>query len=191
MLTRRFTLLASLFAWALISTTAHAQLGELFKKVTEKVTGTSTPPPKQLAYFEIDGPLAETPVNMPPLFGEKPPMSLKSLLGRLKEARIDPNVVAVAVDLQNARLGLGQLEEIHASLRRFAAVDKEVYVHADALTTLTFAAATGASRVSMVPTGTLWLVGRQVRRVPRASFRTTRASSRYPRARCAGSTEKP
>lgn len=159
MLLRRLTLLVSLAIGTLAGSSAQGQLEDLFKRVSDKVTGTPTPPPKQIAYFEVDGPLVETPVNLPPLLGDKPPMSLKSLLGRLKEARIDPNVVAVAVDIENAQLGLAQIEELHAALRRFAAVDKEVYIHADALTTLTFSAATGASRLSMVPTGTLWLVG--------------------------------
>jgi len=108
---------------------------------------------KQIAYFKIKGELAETPVNMPPLFGSEPPMSLKGLLERFKEARQDKNVVAVLIDLQNASLGLAQLEELHDALRKFAAVDKPVFMHADSLRTLTYAAATGASHISVVPTG--------------------------------------
>lgn len=114
---------------------------------------------KQIAYFKIKGPLAETPVNMPPLFGSEPPVSLKGLLERFKEARLDKNVVAVLIDLQNAAFGLGQLEEVHEALRKFAAVDKPVFMHADSLRTLTYAAATGASHISVVPTGDVWLLG--------------------------------
>jgi len=114
---------------------------------------------KQIAYFKIKGALAETPVNMPPLFGGDPPLSLKGLLERFKEARLDKNVVAVLLDLQDAALGLGQLEELHEALRKFAAVDKPVFVHADSLTTVTYAAATGASHISVVPTGDVWLLG--------------------------------
>ncbi len=114
---------------------------------------------KQIAYFKLHGPLAETPVDMPPLFEQHPPMSLKGLLERLKEARTDSNVVAVVVDLQSAALGLAQLEEVHTSLRQFAAVDKPVYIHADSLSTVTYAAATGGSHISIVPTGDLWLTG--------------------------------
>lgn len=114
---------------------------------------------KQIAYFKIKGPLAETPVNMPPLFGSDPPISLKGLLERFKEARLDKNVVAVLIDLQNAAFGFGQLEEVHEALRKFAAVDKPVFVHADSLRTVTYAAATGASHISVVPTGDIWLLG--------------------------------
>ena len=116
-------------------------------------------PTKEIAYFKIEGELTETPVNIPPLFGDDMPMSLKSLLERLKEARHDNNVVAIVLDLQDAAIGLGQIEELHAALRKFAAIDKDVYVHADSLPTLNYAAATGASHISLVPTGELWLTG--------------------------------
>ena len=142
----RVMLLAPL-VWAV---TAHAQFGNLGKKADAA---------KKIAYFNIHGQLTETPVKIPPLFGEEPPLSLKALLERFKQARQDNSVVAVVLDLQGARLGLGQLEEIHAALRKFNAVDKEVFVHADTLSTGTFAAATGASHISLVPTGDLWLLG--------------------------------
>ena len=114
---------------------------------------------KQIAFFKIKGALAETPVTMPPLFGGEPPASLKSMLERFKEARLDSSVVAVIIDLQEAALGFAQLQEIHESLRKFAAVDKEVFVHADSLRMGSYAVATGASHVSIVPTGDLWLTG--------------------------------
>lgn len=114
---------------------------------------------KQIAYFKLRGPLAETPVTMPPLFEAHPPVSLKGLLERFKEARVDNSVVAIVLDLQEAALGLAQLEEIHTAMRQFAAVDKPVYIHADSLQTVTYAAATGGSHISLVPTGDLWLTG--------------------------------
>jgi len=137
---------------------ASAQFDQL-KKIGRAALGQEEEDNKQIAYFKIKGPLAETPVNMPPLFGSEPPMSLKGLLERFKEARGDKNVVAVLIDLQNASLGLAQLEEVHEALRKFAAVDKPVFMHADSLTTLTYAAASGASHISIVPTGDVWLLG--------------------------------
>jgi len=114
---------------------------------------------KTIAYFQLKGPMAETPTEMPPLFGSEPPISLKSLLERFKQARKDENVAAVVVDLEGAQLGFGQLKEIHDAMRQFAAVDKSVFVHADSLFTGTYAASTGASHVSIVPTGEVWLMG--------------------------------
>ncbi len=121
--------------------------------------GRPAEPTKKIAHFSIKGQLMETPVEIPPLFGKEPPESLKGLLERFKEARLDNDVVAVVVDLQQAALGFGQLEEVLAALRKFAAVDKEVYVHADTLRNLTYTAATGASHISITPTGDVWLMG--------------------------------
>lgn len=148
---------AALIIVTCLGTAAHGQI-DLLKRWTSP----SADPPKKtkaVAYFEITGELVETPVAMPPLFGSEPPKSLKGLLQGLKEARLDNDVVAVALDLQNAHLGAAQIEEIHAALRRFAAVEKEVFVHADMLSTMTYATATGASHISMVPTGDLYLLG--------------------------------
>ena len=135
---------------------AQAQLQEMFKKFT------SSPPPevtKQIAVFKINGPLVETPVSIPPLFGSDAPQSLKGLLSRLADARQDDDVMAVVVDLERAALGVGQLEELHAALRLFAGAEKKVYVHADHLTMLPYAVATGAAHISIVPTGEVWLTG--------------------------------
>jgi protease-4 len=150
--------LLSILALCVVSPGAWGQWDELFKKGREALTGASETQ-RQIAYFRIKGPLAETPVMLPPLFGGEPPLSLKALLERFKEARLDSNVVAVVVDLQDAQLGAAQLEDVHEAMRKFAAVDKPVYVHADALMMGTYAAATGASHISLVPTGDLWLIG--------------------------------
>lgn len=121
--------------------------------------GNPIAPTKKIAYFEVQGVIRETPSSVPPLFGGEPQVSLKTLLSRLKEARQDANVVAVVVDLQDAQLRLGQLEELYDAMHRFSAGDKDVWVHADGLHTLNYAAATGASHISVVPTGDVWLMG--------------------------------
>lgn len=120
---------------------------------------TAQEPGKTIAYFQIKGALTETPSNIPPLFGPQPPMSLKALLTGLKEARTDTSVVAVVLDLEEAAMGLAQIEELHDAMSKFSAVDKEVYVHADQLSTMTYALASGAGHISLVPTGDLWLTG--------------------------------
>ena len=144
----------------LVGGVAFGQLDQIekLKKLGKAALG-SEETTKQIAYFKLRGELTETPVNMPPLFEKHPPVSLKGLLERLKEARLDKNIVAVVVDLQKASLGLAQLEEMHTAMRQFAAVDKPVYIHADSLHNLTYAAATGGSHISVVPTGDIWLTG--------------------------------
>ena len=146
------------FLAAMVSAgSAPAQLKELVEWTRSAVSEKSAK--KTIAYFKLNGPLAETPVELPPLFGSEPRLSLHVLLERLKQARRDEDVVAIVVDLQNAMMGLAQLEEIHGALRKFSAVEKDVYVHADSLRTMTYTLATGASHISVVPTGDVWLTG--------------------------------
>ena len=114
---------------------------------------------KKVACFRLKGALVETPVNMPPLFGGTKPESLKSVLERLSKARRDNDVVAVVLDLHNVRLGMAQLEELCTELRKFRVIDKDVFVHADSFNNRSYALASGASHVSIVPTGELWLTG--------------------------------
>jgi protease-4 len=135
-------------------TLAQAQLKEALRTLRQ-----GTDPAKQIAHFKIKGALTETPTNLPPLLGSEPPLSLKALLDRFKEARHDDDVVAVVIDLQEAALGFAQIQELHEAMRNFIAADKEVYIHADTLRTGTYALATGASHISIVPTGELWLLG--------------------------------
>ncbi len=142
-----------LSAVLLASGATFAQLGIFQGKKAE------TKPAKQIAYFAVKGALAETPATVPPLFGGDAPQSLKGLLGRLKKARLDNDIAAIVVDFQYAGVGLAQLVEIHEALQKFKAVDKEVYIHADTLTTGTYALSSGASHLSMVPTGLVWLTG--------------------------------
>ncbi len=114
---------------------------------------------KVVAHFDLSGPMMETPQNVPPLFGAEPPASLKSLLARFEAAREDSNVKAIVLDVENAQLGFGQIQELRAAIKQFKAVDKPVFVHADMLMTGTYALATAASRVSVTPTGDVWLMG--------------------------------
>ncbi len=146
---------AALLTVSVLSSPAWAQLDRLKKFAS----GSSEPAAKKIAHFKLKGLLAETPVEMPPLFASEPPLSLKALLERLKQARMDDKVVAVVIDLEQAALGVAQLEEFHASLQKFGAVDKPVYVHADQLMTMSYAAASGASHISITPTGEVWLMG--------------------------------
>ncbi len=147
MKSKRFSLLVLVLLPVGLAASAHAQF---------KLGGADG---NVIAHFNLSVPMTETPQNMPPLFGARPPVSLKGILARFQEAREDANVKAVVLDVQNAAMGFAQLQEIRAALKQFAAVNKPVYVHADALTTGTYALATGASHIVLTPTGDLWLTG--------------------------------
>ncbi|MHC4698575.1 MAG: signal peptide peptidase SppA [Planctomycetota bacterium] len=145
-------------AWAtmVLVGPANAQL-DVLRKLGR--SDTKPVPAKKVACFKIKGVVTETPVNVPPLFGGEQPKPLKEILEQFKEARLDNDVLAIVVDIQGARLGFAQLEELHEAMSKFRAVDKDVYMHADFLTNRMYALATGASHVSVVPTGEIWLTG--------------------------------
>ena len=154
---RRLHIVSALFTPFVLVGVSFGQFDQL-KKLGRSALGGGDET-KQIAYFKLKGPIAETPVEMPPLFEKHPPLSMKSLLERFKQARLDNNVVAIVMDLQDAAPGMAQLEELHTAMRQFSAVDKPVFVHAESLRTGTYLAATGASHISMVPTGDVWLTG--------------------------------
>jgi len=114
---------------------------------------------KVIAHFDLSAPMTETPQNMPPLFGSRAPMSLKSVLQRFQKAREDANVKAVLLEVQHATLGLAQIQEVRGALQQFAAVNKPVYIHADMLGTGSYTLATAASHIVVTPTGDVWLTG--------------------------------
>ncbi len=120
--------------------------------------GKEEAPSKKVAYVKV-GALSETPQEMPPLFGGEAPTSLKDLLDRLSKARSDESVKAIILDVDGANLGFAQLSELHDALRRFDAVDKDVFVHVDSMMTGTYLLATAGTHISMVPTGDLFLTG--------------------------------
>jgi len=156
---RSHTTNVRLFTATLAAMTLAPAASAQFDALRRLGQGTPAESKKKVACFKLKGELVETPMTIPPIFGGDQPQSLKGVLSRLKDARSDPNVVAVVIDVQEAQLGFGQLEELNAELRKFRVIDKPVYVHADYLTNLTYALAVGGSHVSLVPTGNVWLMG--------------------------------
>ncbi len=139
-----------LVPWA-VAATAFAQFGF----TTTDFTGESS---SKIAHIKFE-PLIETPVKMIPLFGDKPPQSMKGMLRRLDKALKDPSVKAVIVDVNQMGMGFAQMRELHRTISDFKALDKRVYVHADFLTTGKYALATAADHISITPTGEVWLTG--------------------------------
>jgi len=134
---------------------AYGQFDAL-KRLTQR---TPAPTVHKIAYFKIADTIVESPSPMPPIFGGAAPTSMKSLLSRFKKARQDSDVRAVVLDIGHSTLGAAQVEELHAALMSFRAVDKDVYVNSDTLTNWTYALSTAASHISLVPTGDIWLTG--------------------------------
>lgn len=112
-----------------------------------------------IAVFELKNALVERPGATGSLLSLEESTSLQSLLTRMQKAEGDANIKAVALVLGDASFGYGQLEELRAAMDRLKAANKPVYAHADSLTTGTYALLCGASRLSVSPTGDVWITG--------------------------------
>lgn len=113
--------------------------------------------PGTVAVFELSGTITDKPTPDDPIFGQVGGESLRSLIQRLKKAGKDEDVAAVVV-LGGGSLGTGQRQEFAVAIRDVAK-SKPVYAHADTLSTSSYATISGASRISVSPTGDVWVNG--------------------------------
>jgi protease-4 len=113
----------------------------------------------RIAVFRLTSPITESPEEDLFSFNTSPSVSLKDLIERLRKAADDPAVKAVVILPEGGHAGLGQLEEVRQAMKRLRDAGKEIYAHADSLSMGDYTLLAGASRVSVVPTGDLWIMG--------------------------------
>jgi protease-4 len=139
---------AALLVWSAVPVAAAA--GESKEK-----SGTSA----VVAVFSLDGPIVETPMSEDLFFGTPGVESLHNLIDRMKKARDDKDVKAVVLLLGNTEFDFAQLEEIRQAMDEIKAAGKEIHAHADSLSLGSCALLSGASKLSVVPTGDIWIMG--------------------------------
>ncbi len=127
-----------------------------FASDEKKPAGKST-----IAVFTLKGALGEIPAQDPMalLSGGGDSTTLQELVKRLKEAESDNNVKAVVILSDGGQVGLAQIEELRQSIARLRSASKDVYVHADSLGMGEYTLFSGATRLSVVPTGDIWVAG--------------------------------
>jgi protease-4 len=109
--------------------------------------------------FVLKGELTETPSDESlAIFGE-PGTSLRQLLARMHKAADDSNVKAVVILDEGGSYGYAQLEELRQAIKKLRDEGKDVYVNADSLTMGKYLLFCGATHLSVVPTGDLWITG--------------------------------
>ncbi len=113
----------------------------------------------EVAVFTIKGALSETPTAEALPFGPQGGESLLKLVQRFDQATEDDDVRAAVVLLQSPAVGTAQLDELRQAMERFKAADKPIYAHTESLTTGSYALLAGATRLSVVPTGDLFING--------------------------------
>jgi len=109
--------------------------------------------------FRLDGQLTEKPsADDFPIGGAKS-TSLKDLVGKMRKAADDPRIKAAVLLVEGAQIGSAQREELRQAMAAIRKAGKDVYAHVDSMGMGDFALLTGATRLSVVPTGDLWVAG--------------------------------
>ena len=108
-----------------------------------------------VAVFKISGPLAEAPSQMAlgELLGDKAPVNMFDLLERLRQARTDNNLQAVVFDIEEAALGMAQIQELRTQFEALRATDKEVLMFCETLTLDKLMLGSAASQLWLLPSG--------------------------------------
>lgn len=114
---------------------------------------------KTIPVFELKGAITEKPAGEDLLFGSLGIESFRELIARIDKAADDAKVPAIVVLYENAPLGYGQLEELRQALDRVRAKGKKIYSHSDWTMTGGLAVMSAADRLSMTPTGYLFITG--------------------------------
>jgi protease-4 len=110
-----------------------------------------------VAVFDLSGEIGERPAE-DSLFGSPPP-SLRDLVTRIDKAAGDPDVKAVVIMADDASFGQAQAAELRQAIHDVRAAGKEVYGHGDGLDMSQYELLSGASRLSVAPTGEVWAMG--------------------------------
>jgi protease-4 len=112
----------------------------------------------RIAVFRLKGTVGETPADE--LFSFEPGgVTLRELVARLKKAKDDASVKAVVILPEEEGIGSAQVEEVRQAMNLVRTAGKDIYVQADSLSMRNYVLASGASRISVVPTGDLWITG--------------------------------
>jgi protease-4 len=112
-----------------------------------------------VAVFHLHGSYSESPKDEGFALFAPDRLSFYELTSRMRKAAKDSNVKAVVLLVEEDALGSAQVQEVRQVMAQIRAADKEIYVHADSLGMPEYVLASGASRVSVVPTGDLWVMG--------------------------------
>lgn len=116
----------------------------------------------KVAVFKLRGAMTESPagaMDLSALLGAEPPVNMFDLLKTLRAARSDTDLRAVIFDIEQAGLGLAQIQELRAQFEALRAADKDVLVYVETLHSGTLLLGSAATRLVMLPTGILDFTG--------------------------------
>lgn len=116
--------------------------------------------PGTIAVFNLHGSVSELSQDESfSLSGSIGGTTLRDLVTRMKKAGDDSAVKAVVLLAEDASVGSAQREELRQAMALLRSKGKDIYVHADSMTLGDYVLFSGASRISVVPTGDLMITG--------------------------------
>ncbi len=114
-----------------------------------------------VAVFRLKGGLSETPTDESFPFAIEQSTSLKDLVQRMQKAAGDKDVKAVVITLSDFAVGFAQIEELRQAIAGLRAAGKDVFANCDSLSYPDYVLLSGATQLSVVPTGDVWITGMQ------------------------------
>lgn len=115
-------------------------------------------PPPVIAHIKLAGALDESPPASESLFGAVSE-NFKAKLDRIHKAAKDAQVKAILLEIEDAEIGWGRLNELRAALAAARAAGKKTYAYMLDGNPREFVAALGCEVVGMPESGTLFLAG--------------------------------
>ncbi len=125
-------------------------------------SGTTGEAKKVIAVFRIHGEIEEKPPAIEFNFSGEERRTLYDWIERLRKAKRDPSLKAVVIVFDEPMLGLAQLQELRSALKELRAAEKDVYAYLEETRSGPYLLATAASKIVMVPTGDLNILGMNV-----------------------------
>ncbi len=128
---------------------------------TDKTAAKKTVPSTKsvVAVFSLNGPVGESPAAEDLFLGSSQRTTMRQLIARLKKTKDDDRVKAVVLLVSQPMMGPAQIEEFRQAMDEVKQAGKKIYVHVDSLTTSSYVLCSGASHLSVVPTGDLFITG--------------------------------
>jgi protease-4 len=112
-----------------------------------------------IAVFRLTGAVTEEPADETLFFASGAAVSLKDLVARMKKASEDDAVKAVVIMHEAGAIGAAQKEELRQAMAKLRAAGKDVFANSDSLSMGDYILLSGATRISVVPTGDVWITG--------------------------------
>jgi len=133
-------------------------------KASASKTASTKPASKSpvVAVYGLRGAIEDGPAALQFGFEFEPQQTLFRLLQRFRKVEKDDDVKAVVLTFSDVRLGWGKMQELRQAILGLRAAKKDVYCYLEEARPSTYLLATAASRICIVPTGDIELMGLHV-----------------------------